>query len=101
MPDTLLSIAADDIDSMYDATYGFAETLTGPSGDFLAVWDNAHVSVAVDGMVPVESREPQFRCRDADALDQGDTVTRDSVDYTVISVQPDGLGEVIHLVHLA
>ena len=98
---TVLASLADDIDEMYDVTFGFAESLTGPSGAFLAIWDNEYLQAAAGGEVVFESREPRFRCRDADALSQGDTVTRAGTDYSVVSVQPDGHGETVHYLHLA
>ena len=96
---TLLGLAATDIAAMYDATHGHAETVTGPSGDFLAIWTAEFEAPDVDGVVQIQAQQPQFRSQDADALARGNTVTRGGVDYTVVDVQPDGYGETTHYLH--
>ncbi len=98
---TLLQQISADLDSLYDATFGFAESVTGPSGAFLAVFGNEYYQGDAGGSVIVSSSIPVMRCRDADALDQGDTVTIRTVAYVVAEVKPDGFGETIHRLQVA
>lgn len=101
MADTLLEQITEDLAFKYDATFGFCESMTGPSGAFLGIFGNGYYQGDAGGSVIVSSASPTMRCRDADALDQGDTVAIRSVNYTVAEVEPDGFGETIHRLRLA
>lgn len=98
---TLLEQISADLDSLYDATFGFAESVTGPSGAFLAVFSNEYYQGDAGGSVVISTSLPVMRCRDADALDQGDTVTIRAVSYVVAEAKPDGYGETIHRLQAA
>jgi len=93
--DTLLEQLGDDLDVVYDTTFGFAETVTGPAGDFVAVFDNEYYPGDLGGSVIVSSSQPALRCRDDDALEPGDPVTVRSVGYVVAEAKPNGRGETI------
>ena len=92
---TVLQDIAADLDIIYDVDFGFCQTVTGPSGDFLGVFDNEYY-FADAGTNGVRSAVPVLRSRDADALDEGDSVTIGGVAYTVTVPEPDGYGETIH-----
>lgn len=98
MADTLLEQIDDDLDGKYDATFGFAESVTGPSGALLGIFSSGYYQTE-GGTVIVSSSQPELRTRDANAMAQGATVTIRSVAYTVIEVQPNGYGETIHRLH--
>lgn len=80
---------------MYDTTFGFAETVTGPSGDFAGVFSREYYQADAGGTVPVSSSTPLLRCRDADALTKGQAVTVRGDAFTVVEVMPSGYGETI------
>lgn len=101
MAATLLAQITDDLAFQYDATFGFCESMTGPSGAFLGIFGNEYYQSDAGGSVIASGALPVMRCRDADALDQGDTVTIRSVNYTVAEVKPDGFGETTHRLRLA
>jgi len=101
MAATLLAQITEDLAFQYDATFGFCESVTGPSGAFLAIFGNEYYQADAGGSVIGSSALPTLRCRDADALDQGDTVTVRSVNYLVSEVKPDGFGETMHRLRLA
>jgi len=54
-------------------------------------------ALAEAGGVGVESSNPTFLCADVNIADlsEGDTLTIDSVDYTVRDIQPDGTGQTL------
>lgn len=101
MPDTLLEQIEADLDSLYDATFGFAETCTGPSGDFLGVFSHEYYQADTGGPVLTSSALPVLRTRAVDSLGQGDAVTVRGNGYTVAEVKPDGYGEVLHRLRAA
>lgn len=101
MAATLLEQIGDDLDSLYDATFGFAESVTGPSGAFLAIFGNEYYQADTGGSVIVSSSLPVMRSRTADALTQGQQVTIRSVNYLVVEAKPDGFGETIHRLQVA
>lgn len=96
MADSLLEQITEDLAFKYDATFGFCESMTGPSGSFLGIFANEYYQSDAGGTVIASSALPVMRCRDADALDQGDAVTIRTIGYTVAEVKPDGYGETIH-----
>jgi hypothetical protein len=96
VPDALLTQQAADIASMYDAVYGFAETVTATGGNVLAIVDNEYLDADAGGTVTMDTRDPFIRVQDADAFARGATVTVRSVAYTVTTIEPDGGGETIH-----
>ena len=97
---TLLESIDDDLVWKYDTTHGVAESVTGPSGAFAGIFGNEYYQAEAGGSVIASSARPVLRCRDADALEQGDTVTIRSVAYTVAEVEPNGFGETIHRLRL-
>ena len=100
MPSTLLEQITADLAGKYDATFGFAESVTGPSGAILGIFGNEYYQ-SEGGSVIVSSASPVLRTRDANAIAQGQTVTIRSVAYTVAEVQPNGYGETIHRLHVS
>jgi hypothetical protein len=93
---TLLEQITADLSGKYDATFGFAESVTGPSGAFLGIFSNEYFQSDAGGYVGASSATPFLRSRDADALAKGNAVTVRSVAYYVVEVQPNGYGETIH-----
>ena len=100
MAATLLEQIGEDLDGKYDAVFGFAESVTGPSGVMLGIFSNEYYQ-AEGGSVMVSSSYPVLRTRDADAMDQGDAVTIRSVSFVVVEVKPNGYGETIHRLQAA
>lgn len=96
---TLRELISTDLATVYDESLGFAQSVTGPGGAFLALFSNEYYQSDA-GSVVVSTSVPVLRCRDADALDQGDTVTVGVVAYVVVEVKPDGYGETIHRLQL-
>ena len=101
MADTLLESISDDLAWKYDTTHGCAESVTGPSGAFAGIFGNEYYQADAGGAVIASSALPTLRCRDADALAQGDAVTIRSVAYLVSEVKPDGYGETVHRLRLS
>jgi hypothetical protein len=95
MAATLLEQITADLDGKYDATFGFAESVTGPAGAFLGIFSNEYLEAA-GGFVGASSSAPVLRSRNADALAKGAAVTIRSVGYVVVEVQPNGYGETLH-----
>ena len=93
---TVLEDTATDLAILYDVDFGFAETVTGPGGAIIGIFDNAYY-LADGAEIGVRSAVPMLRTRDADAMAEGDTVTIRTIAYTVTEPQPDGYGETIHL----
>jgi hypothetical protein len=93
---TVLEDIEADLAIVYDADFGFVESVTGPGGAILGVFDNAYF-LAEGATIGVRSTTPALRTRDADAMAEGAPVTIRSNDYTVTEPQPDGFGETIHL----
>jgi hypothetical protein len=98
---TLLASIADDLAWKYNATYGFAETVTGPAGDVLGIFSNEYYQADAGGSVIASSALPVVRTRDADAMEQGDSVTIRTIAYVVAEAKPDGYGETIHRLQVA
>lgn len=97
---TVLQDITADLDIIYDADFGFCESVTGPSGVFLGVFDEAYYLAEPGTSIGVRSSVPVLRSRDADALAEGDAVTIRGTSYTVTEPQPDSFGETIHLLRL-
>jgi len=95
MATTLLGQITEDLAGKYNATFGFAESVTGPSGAFLAVFDNGYSQSDAGGYVGASSSTPFLRCRDADALAKGNAVTVRTLSYVVVEVLPNSQGETI------
>ena len=93
MAATLLAQISADLAGKYDATFGFAESVTGPTGVFLGIFSNEYLQADAGGFVGVSSSSPLLRCRDADALSKGDFVTVRTQQYHVVEIRPDGYGE--------
>lgn len=93
MTRTVLEQISADVGAMYDITSTFAETVTGPSGDFPAVFDNGYEPRDAGGYAQASSRTPELRCLDANALTKGQAVTVRGTAYVVVEVKPDGYGE--------
>lgn len=96
-PSNLLESISADLPRLYNATTGFAESVTGPLGAFLGIFSRE--SVVVEGEVPMASRVPVLRCRDADAPAKGQAVTIRGTAYTIVEVSPDGYGETVLRLH--
>jgi hypothetical protein len=96
MAATLLEQITEDLGSKYDATFGFAESVTGPSGAFLGIFSNEYFQSDAGGYVGASSSVPFLRSRDANAMAKGATVTIRSASYVVVEVLPNGYGETIH-----
>ena len=96
MAATLLEQISADLAGKYDAMFGFAETVTGPSGNFLAIFSNEYFQADAGGYVGASSSSPVLRSRDADAMTRGAAVTIRTAPYVVVEVMPNGYGETIH-----
>jgi len=92
---TLLGQIGEDLGGKYDATFGFAESVTGPSGAFLAIFSNEYYQSDAGGYVGASSSTPVLRCRDADSVAKGGAITVRTVSYVVAEVQPNGYGETL------
>ena len=92
---TLLEQITADLAGHYDPARTFAESVTGPDGAFYAIFGNEYRESDAGGYVTVSSSAPTLRCRDADALSKGDSVTVRSQEYQVVEIRPDGYGETI------
>lgn len=101
MAASLLEQIDDDVDGQYDPVFGFAESVTGPSGAILGIFDNEYYQSDAGGSVLLSSALPVLRTRDADAVAQGGAITIRGVDYVVAEVKPNGFGETIHRLQLA
>lgn len=100
MATTLLEQTAEDIAGLYDPTFAFAETVTGPSGDFMGIFSKEYLQEEAGGSVVVSSTAPVLRSQIVDILIRGDIVTIRSLRYVVVEVQPNGFGEAIHRLQL-
>jgi hypothetical protein len=100
MAASLREIIDADLTWKYSTTHGFAETVTGPSGAVVGIFSKPYYQ-AGDGSVIASSSQPELRTKDADAMEQGDTVTIRSVNYLVSEVMPNGFGETIHRLRLS
>lgn len=96
MAATLLEQISEDLAGKYNATFGFAETVTGPAGAFLGIFSNEYLQADAGGFVGASSSAPLLRARDADAMAKGAAVTIRSAAYVVVEVQPNGYGETLH-----
>lgn len=96
MPATLLAQITADLGAKYDAVFGFAESVTGPSGALLGVFSNEYYQADAGGFVGASSTTPVLRTRDADAMAKGSSVTVRAVAYVVAEVMPNGYGETLH-----
>lgn len=101
MPATLREVISTDLAWKYDTTYGFAESVTGPSGAIAGIFGHEYYQADGGGSVITSSSLPTLRTRDANAMTQGATVTIRSVSYLVSEVKPDGFGETVHRLRLA
>ena len=96
MASTLLAQIDEDLGGKYNATYGFAESVTGPSGALLGIFSNEYLQADAGGFVSASSSVPTLRTQDANAMSKGAAVTIRSASYVVVEVQPNGYGETIH-----
>lgn len=83
-----------DIDAFFDVDAGFADdAVYNGTRTIPVIFENDYFAVNV-ASVRGESSQPQAYCRTVDVPNaaHGDTLTIDSVIYTVVSVQPDGTG---------
>ncbi|MCB0247970.1 MAG: hypothetical protein KDI07_05280 [Anaerolineae bacterium] len=92
----LTDITADLEPVFYDTDAGFAEVVSLATGTINGIFDNDYLLIDNSGSIGVEGSTPALRTLDADAQAVGATVTIRTVGYTVVEVQPNGLGETIH-----
>jgi hypothetical protein len=85
-----------DVAGLYDTGTTFAETVTGPDGEFPAVFSAEFREMGAGGYVVAMGSEPLLRTQDADAQVKGSAITVRGVRYRVTEVRPDGYGETVH-----
>lgn len=66
---------------------------TGAPYSFTAIYDNGYEGILI-GEAEIEGTMPQLACKTSAItnLAQGDALTVNSANYTVVSIQPDGTG---------
>lgn len=101
MPSSLREQMLADIDRMYDPVLGFAETVQGPLGPVLGVFDHEYLEADPGGSVMYQTRQAMLRTRAPDTIPQGETVVVRDREYRVAEVMPDGAGETRHRLALA
>ena len=98
MAATLLLQAVEDIDTAYDTTHGFAETVTGSVvGAAIGIFDDEYYEADPGAEVGVMSSTPMLRTRTADAQNPTTTWVIRTVTYYVADRRDDGYGETIHI----
>lgn len=82
-----------DLDDMLQ-TDEFAYAATFKSATINVIFDRQYLAVNAGGEIQVESSEPVALCKatDVSTAVQGDTITIDSVAYTIVEVEPDFTG---------
>lgn len=83
---------AEDLNAFFDTAGGFAQYATLPGGARVAViFDNGYTQ-GLSGMVETSSPSCQAATADVLTLEQGSSISIDSVSYLVAQVHPDGTG---------
>ena len=72
---------------------GFAVEATWNGDTVNGIFDNEYFGAEV-AQIAGEASKPKFHCNEADVagIAQDDTIEINDVEYTIISVQPDGTG---------
>lgn len=88
----------EDLSLFYD-TEGFAVEASFKHGSGSAVtirgiFDNAYYAVDTQAEVDIACTQPRFQCATSSVASaaEGDKLTLDGVEYTIIDIQPDGTG---------
>jgi hypothetical protein len=79
----------------------FGVPVTRPNrATFKAIFDRQYAGV---GEIPVESYSPALTCISTDVAEigHGDELSVENTDYTVRSVQPDGVGVTVLILEVA
>jgi hypothetical protein len=82
---------AEDLAPFFDTDAGFAQTATVGGSSFPVIFDNGYQG-GMNALVETTGPICQAKTADVSGVDQGDTMTIGTTDYTVVSVQPDGTG---------
>lgn len=85
---------AEDLSPFFDTDTGFAQTATVGAASFPVIFDNGYQS-GMNALVETTGPTCQAKTADVAAVVQGNTITINSIAYTVTSVQPDGTGVTI------
>ncbi len=77
--------------------FGVAASYTPQGGSAVTIngiFDNEFFEVAAGGEVAVAMEQPQFACRTSDVSSaaEGDSITINTINYTIRVVQSDGTG---------
>ena len=77
--------------------FGVAASYTPQGGSAVTIngiFDNEFFEVAAGGEVAVAMEQPRFACRTSDVSSaaEGDSITINSINYTIRVVQSDGTG---------
>lgn len=93
-----MSFWIDDLPAMM-ADFGVDVRLSN-RGTFTAIFERQYAGI---GDVAVESTSPALTCRtsDVESLSRGDTVTVEGSEFTIRSIQPDGMGVTILILEAA
>ncbi len=66
---------------------------TGAPFEFTGIYDNGYAGIAIGG-VEMESTNPMIQCKESSvsSMANGDALTVNSTNYTVVNQRPDGTG---------
>ena len=89
---------AEDLTVMFDEVDGFATPAVYKGVQISVIYDDAYFLVQGED-VGVDSTKPAAICRASDVtgVKQGDSITVNSIAYTINSPKPDGTGQTIVL----
>lgn len=88
----------------FNADFGYTVSVTSGIGapySFTAIYDDGYEGIST-GEVEVEGDLPQFNCATSDIADKlanGNALTVNSKNYTVVNIQPDGTGRSVVRLH--
>ncbi len=89
----------------YLAEFGVTVSVTSGVGapfSFTGIYDNGYATIAL-GEVEMEGTNPMIQCKESDvsSMVNGDALTVNSTNYTVINQRPDGTGWMVLELHEA
>lgn len=99
----MIDFDADLLEMMDTDEFAQDITLVTQAVTIPAIFDSAHFEVSEDGITALSSFKPmvQIRTADENGVSLEDTVSINSVSYSVADVQPDGTGLTVLVLHKA
>jgi len=98
---TFLEDIDDDLDSLYDPDFGFAERVETADGYIIGIFESPYYEGDPGTFVGVRTSTPALRTRTKDELAESDEIIIRGTRYTVVEPMPNGYGETIHMLRLA